>query len=115
MKFNHSAHIALWTWLSENPTKGKEDWPGWVENGGSYHGVSGRCFACQSIEDSWGMEGRCDHQCPILWPNDRGCNTHGNTHGSPYMVWKTADSLTTRAEAALQVAQLPVRAGVEII
>lgn len=36
----------LWSWLAENPTKGKRDWPGWKKNGGEFQARLA-CFACE--------------------------------------------------------------------
>lgn len=46
-KFNHTAHKELWDWLARNPDKEKDDWPGWIGNGGEYYYVVAECFACE--------------------------------------------------------------------
>lgn len=47
-------HYALWNWLAENPTKSKEEWPGWmnewkpVRRRGRYRFYPRRqCFLCE--------------------------------------------------------------------
>ena len=42
-----TAHRRLWDWLAKNPMKGKEDWPGWKYNGGTYEYVICYCFMCE--------------------------------------------------------------------
>lgn len=45
-------HVKLWTWLSENPTKSKNDWPGWKKlNSDNYvFAFRYKCFACQKAK-----------------------------------------------------------------
>lgn len=52
-----AAHVELWTWLADNPDKGKDDWPGWEKNGedfGVYDNteIVARCFLCEAMQSS---------------------------------------------------------------
>jgi hypothetical protein len=45
-------HEALWKWLCDNPTKGKEDWPEWNDGNGLYGEILeeyNTCFACYFV------------------------------------------------------------------
>ena len=104
--FNHTAHKKLWTWLSENPEMGKDDWPGWKVNGGEYDKVYRLCFACEFIVD----DACCD--CPLIWPHNECCTER---HGL-YKRWASKCTVTkNRTSLALQIANLPVRDGIETI
>lgn len=103
--FNHTAHKELWNYLAENPTKQKEDWPEWKVNGGKYSRVDGNCFACEFTIDST----CCD--CPLIWPNNYCAGYNGL-----YSKWaKEGISLEERTSSALQIANLPVKEGIETI
>ena len=103
--FNHTAHKKLWTWLSENPEMDKEDWPEWEINGGKYYEVSNLCFACEFDLDST----CCD--CPLIWPYEYCTRQHGL-----YRRWISIGiSSEERTSLALQIANLPVRDGIETI
>ena len=62
--FFHTAHKALWNWLSKNPEMDKEYWPGWLDNGGNVKPALYDCFACEYAY--------C-YMCPILWKRDSEC------------------------------------------
>lgn len=98
-KFNHTAHRALWIWLSENPKKGKENWPGWEY----YDDVENDCFACE-----FSIDKNC-RDCPLIWPG--GDCMSGE---ALYNKWGPARFRPQeRASLALQIANLPVKEGVE--
>ena len=103
--FNHTAHKELWNYLAENPTKQKEDWPGWEVNGGKYNKINSHCFACEFIVGST----CCD--CPLIWPSKQCIGIYGL-----YQRWVEQDiSLEERTSFALKIANLPVRKGIETI
>jgi len=101
--FYHSLHIRLWTWLAENPGKEKIDWPEWIANGGAVDDVDGECFACKyrGLDD-------CENSCPLDFDiKENGCL------GYLYRRWMWGcNDYQERSETALQIANLPVRAGV---
>lgn len=105
MKFNHSAHIRLWDWLSKNPDKRKKDWPEWQANGGNVARVSGDCFACEYTM-------KCNYcscsNCPLIWPNNISCNRLGGL----FIRWNGAVGNEKQALAE-QIRDLPVKEGVE--
>ena len=55
-----SLHQELWKWIKNNPSKNKEDWPRWKQNGGDVPRVLSHCFYCE-----YDNEG-CD-ECPGDW------------------------------------------------
>jgi hypothetical protein len=63
MMTSHKRHVAMWGWLSRNPTKGKSDWPEWESNGGSIRDVPSHCFACTVASRSG--ERDCT-KCPVV-------------------------------------------------
>ena len=127
IKFNHTAHKEMWTWLSENPEKEKDDWPGWESNGGEYPFAAFWCFACQyalskvkkDSEDSGldedDAQDRCV-RCGLDWPdngdqNDFFCQGYYGVYNN----WCEEKNFGTKAILALQIANLPVKDGVETI
>lgn len=122
VKFNHTAHKEMWTWLSENPEMGKDDWPGWnwsQQRNGYY------CFACsyacehESKDQDWyeiSSRLRCP-QCPLIWPSnleeDENCLCTG--YGGLYEIWENSDNLVIKKNFARLIAGLPVKDGVETI
>ena len=100
--FFHTAHKALWNWLSINTDQVKANWPGWSYNGGVISKVIGDCFACEFCSD-------CD-DCPILWKKDGTCML------SEYGQWVEAKnerkSNSFISKLAAQIRDLPVREGV---
>lgn len=105
MKFNHTAHKKLWKYLEDNPEMEKEDWPGWDLNGGEYKKILNDCFACEYLFAT------CS-SCPLLWPKVKGewrvCHS-----GGLYEKWCTSGDVGSRSSLAHQIANLPVKEGVE--
>ena len=105
MKFNQTAHKKLWKYLEDNPEMEKEDWPGWEWNGGKYEEVENDCFACGSCEFI------CKN-CPLIWPE----NIDGDNvciFGGIFDKWDMSHDYEKRASLAHQIANLPVKEGVE--
>lgn len=73
-------HRALWQWLSDNPGKEKEDWPGWHH----HDDYACDCFLCHTLDSCF--------RCPM-----RGCMQYG----SNYLKWKNARS--NRSAYALKI------------
>ena len=105
LKFNHTAHKEMWTWLAENPKMDKDDWPEWEWNGGGIGSIMNLCFACEYLCAA------CS-SCPLIWPKVRGegrvCHS-----GGLYEKWVTGENAETRTSLARQIANLPVKEGVE--
>ena len=126
MKFNHTAHKGMWTWLAENPKMDKDDWPGWEWNGGIYGHVDFYCFACKyaivklreekfpGFYDVDIAEDRCS-RCPLIWPNNASYLTdlYCSGHKGLYSLWARDTSLDFRSKIAFQIANLPVKEGVK--
>ena len=115
IKFNHSAHIKLWDWLSKNPSKGKSSWPKWKENGGNVTHVQNYCFACDYDDkksdesNDNGENGWCPY-CPLVWPYDKDCD---NENGL-FLRWcSTPGNDNEKQFLAEQIRDLPVKEGVE--
>lgn len=111
MKFNHTAHKALWNWLAANPDKSKHDWPEWQFNNGTFKRIYNLCFACDFIID---IEGGC-HDCPLIWPPRDDGQSKCDGFGGLYHDWKETATLKERANLAEKVANVGVREGVECI
>lgn len=108
MKFNHTAHRALWNWLAENTHLDKEDWPGWSWKGGEYDGQENDCFACEYAKvESFYDEQYCG-DCPLDW------DAHDCVSGL-YGEWCSPSNMYAgkSARIARQIANLPVNPGVE--
>jgi len=95
------AHVEIWKWLSENPEKAKQEWPGWEDNfdrismdkndhyyacpGGIYNSIfiPYHCFACywacgdKRMNNDTAFESRsillrdC-RKCPLEWYEECG-------------------------------------------
>lgn len=87
-------HRMLWRWLAKNPTKRKQDWPGWKENGGKHDLIKDNCFLC-AVSD-------CP-DCLVVWPGDSvGCS------GSLFGDWERAKG-RKRSNLAKKISELPRR------
>ena len=120
MKFNHTAHKELWNWLADNPDKKKNEWPGWISNNGLYKCPENFCFACgYALSDDY-MEEDCEFKtCPLIWHNNENVHDDGNCwfncecNGGEYGSWEDAETAELKSWYARQIANLPVREGVE--
>ena len=108
--FNHTAHKALWNWLSkpENAMKIKEDWPEWKFNGGNVGVVFNLCFACEYAQELSDYNA-CRH-CPLIWPNNNPCREFRGL----YAQWCEEHPIK-RTKLAAQIRDLPVKQGVKCI
>ena len=104
----HELHKDLWNWLAENPSKQKYDWPKWPIYTNQ---ARSNCFACREAQirhDEISLTEAYCLSCPITWGNSMNSCTDP---GSPYSAWCDEDAdngdLTSRAEYAKQVANLP--------
>lgn len=99
-------HRQLWDWLSENPEKEKEDWPGWndfYEKYPDYKWRSTFCFACFMDKD-------CE-ECVLEWPgmDCTDMNNLGDLKGLAQCWQNAKDDKDTRVSLARQIRDLPVR------
>ena len=110
---NHQHHVELWTWLSENPTKCKSDWPKWKKNGEDVPEVWADCFACQEHKNG----GRpCDNppHCVLDWtqeqkyPDKLVCSSTGSLFNR-YRFAQTDKDWEETSKLALQIANLTWR------
>lgn len=117
-KFNLTAHKKLWNWLSENPTKRKEDCPIWQKNGGELKVDSRDCFACDYASEFHGfllknnlvpmpVTTSCCEYCPLQNHNKVGSHCLDGI----YTNWLFRRHI--RAYYAKKIADFPVREGVE--
>jgi len=104
-------HRELWFWLEKNPSKMKQDWPGFKIPREILHD----CFPCQFVIERYNAEqkdGKCDY-CPADWPDGRCLSHH-----SPYNSWvntleehfrkgTSPDILKRLSEYARAVRQIP--------
>jgi len=108
----HKIHQALWTWLSENPDKGKSSWPDWKENKGSIPWCANHCPACEYEAQHPALIGYCGVNCIIAWPAGYGCQWMFEDKGQQHEIynqWYYSDDLKLRASLAKQIADLPLR------
>jgi hypothetical protein len=99
--FNHTGHKELWQWLSEDPNRKKEDWPGF----NSDQQVFNHCFACDYIVKN---DLGCESNCPLIWPDNKRCY---DINCDLYSRWQ----LKRESKIAQQIRDLPVREGVKCI
>lgn len=113
--FNHTAHVALWDWLSENPDKQEKEWPEWAWNGGEYYDAptpfNNKCFCCMYVDY---LNESCN-ACPLVWPHDRKCGESNDYGIGLFDEWHSEADPQRRSELAAQIRDLPVREGVECI
>ena len=113
IKFDHTNHKKLWNWLAENPDKDKEDWPEWKKNGGGVEESIRHCFAC--AYEAVHNEDSC-HTCPLIWPhNYEGDFVCDGMDGLWANWYESEGDIADRTKYALQIANLPVKDGVETI
>lgn len=112
--FHHTAHKALWNWLSRGDNRTKEAWPGWQGEGGKVQGGEKifHCLACKygyffGINDTT----RCKN-CPLIWPDGVTCITGGDPL---YCRWYDAmekGNFKLGRKLAAQIRDLPIKEGV---
>ena len=117
IKFDHTNHKKLWNWLAENPDKEKTDWPEWEKNGGRVKRVRSNCFACEYAEGRTCEDERVDlcEDCPLVWHLKGVDKPRCNLSSGLWSAWFWENTLKKRGEYALQIANLPVKDGVETI
>ena len=104
--FFHTAHKALWNWLSKHPEMDKEDWPGWESNGGNVKDSGTDCIACDFALQVKEKGQTCDF-CPLCFPYDRCISGFGL-----FMQWENSKTAWVKEKLAAQIRDLPVREGV---
>ena len=100
--FFHTAHKALWNWVSNNPRKELVYWPGWEKNGGNVNLGRSYSFECEYAENN------CS-DCPLVWP---GANCTNETVDNIFGQWVMCFYSSDASKFAAQIRDLPVREGV---
>lgn len=98
---------ALWTWLAANPTKHKEDWPGWKKFERGHRSFQASCPCCEYMYQNAKQGDETCNLCPLIgyaWAND--CM---DEHG-PYKQWDFAHRDPLDSTKAAQAAQIIVDA-----
>ena len=111
--FFHTAHKALWNWLSKHPVREKLEWPGWKRNGGNVKDSSSNCLACDfagEVEDDEDVLDVCDC-CPLDFPYKR-CVRGKSGETGLFRQWGKSNISWRRSDLAAQIRDLPVREGV---
>jgi hypothetical protein len=96
----------LWAWLAENPSKDKEDWPGWEKYIKYAQGNNFKVY-CPCCEWIWKNKGLSPHSClhisygaycPLksLWP--KGCQNYRQK--TAWDIWRS--KFTTPSEVFKQ-------------
>ena len=91
--------LDLWLWLAKNPGRAKNEWPGWIINGGCTPYMAHYCPCCEYV----GLAGRKDNcrRCPLngfAWeqaPDGGNCEEDG----SAYLQWFEGDERESRQGA----------------
>jgi len=95
-------HRELWTWLAENPTKEKIDWPKWEDNSGDIRVGNNFCICCE-------MSYSCG-TCLLEWPH-RTCDFEDESGEmglfSEWVLQSGFGNLKRKSEIAMQIANLP--------
>lgn len=108
LKVMKARHIALWDWLSKNPSKDKFQYPGFKSNGGKLKDPNNGCWACewlvrQDLTDCMDEDG--NSICSIDWaPSKKGCMNSK----SAYYKWGHAKHHKVRSRWAKVVRDLPL-------
>lgn len=92
-------HRKMWGWLAENPTKNKQDWPGWKKCGK----IQNDCFCCELAITCGEVDCAL---CPFEWPKTRTDNVM-DCSKSYYGDWWEAAAPEERAKYAALIRDLP--------
>ena len=91
-----------------------------VINGGKYNAPENYCFACGYAFSYDYAEKYCDFKtCPLIWHNNENVHDNGRCcfdcehNGGEYGSWEDAETAELKSWYARQIANLPVREGVE--
>lgn len=93
-------HREMWTWLSENPDKGKRDWPGWKKQD---RREENDCFLCGYVAT---LPNDDCYFCPIDWGITTWCMDE-MPNDSYYVLYENAKTNAHRALYAKIIANLP--------
>lgn len=96
-------HRELWDWLYHHPSKVKDDWPRWEDNGGDISEALCDCFLCE-YKQTTTIESCFTWPCILDWQN-RGCFSRKGYLG----LWEIALSPKTRKKYAKLIRNLPER------
>lgn len=124
--FELTKHRELWNWLADNPGNKKTAWPGWgeVEDWCNDIYPDNNCFACEYVHELLSADGdreyplcgkTCRKLCPLLWPKDKTCCEGGHSLYSSWCHMTNSGANKFASAFARQIAELPVREGVETI
>ncbi len=85
----------LWTWLANNNTCRKYNWPRFYMNGGDIQRIVYDCPCCeydkQQTTSRYRDVSRTCEYCPIdEWREKKSGNAGCTTNSSPFMVWHLA-------------------------
>ena len=97
----------LWLWMACNPERLKEDWPGWIRNGGYLGRCMSHCPCCEYKENNNDENMSCENICPLTWTV--GGDWCGNDY-SPYGKWNSTIRLSLKTKYALEICALAIDA-----
>ena len=106
-------HRVLWGWLAEDGFRHKDQWPGWIENGGEHIKAVRGCFLCEVGHFNRGDKTTETCDCPLLWPGNN--NVKAPCERSIYGEWVDLGNFKTGLEAerrsllATRIRDLPER------
>ena len=100
-------HRELWDWLSKNPLKRKDQWPGWegyeIDNPAEF----AYCFACWH-DGQYPIDDTCEKCLLEFIPNEFMPGSHFYCLGGLFEDWQNAKR-DKRVRIAEQIRDLPVR------
>jgi len=96
-------HRELWDWLYGHPSKAKEDWPRWIEHGGTIPPVKDDCFLCEYARGPNGGFPNCS-SCPLDWGPTFYCALSSKSY---FVAWAYSKTPKTRKKYAKIIRDLP--------
>lgn len=82
--------MEMWYWLADHPSKNKDTWPRWKENGGDLTEALTYCFFCDYVFNTLPKgTATCNKNCPLtgLW-SEHGCTSCTSAGETIYDKWR---------------------------
>ena len=90
--------MEMWSWLAEDSSRAKYNWPRWIENGGDIPFFENDCATCEySLQNTHSCS-----DCILPWRN-------GHCTEGEHKNWKEAKTDEDKSKAALAIVSLAKR------